>query len=310
MAKSKPTQTKCSPTYCLGVSFPRDIRILITKESKLRGCTQSDYVLHCIMNQPPIPRFEFDLEDLDNILSAAEEIAEEITNLNWGIDNKGNVKDEDIKTISDAQRDINANFCDLYIKYKRQYKKIIARASQLAKEKIGRQIEEETEDKRDLVPDMPKNQDQNIVKMSVYLPHNILETLNNITVARRCSKSAYITNAVLNQPTVTSFVYRTEDLEDIVKQLQKLVGTVHRVCWNYTGLGSFLERDVEKLRKAQSEMNSLYLEMVTRYKRLLTGSAREASKVVTAWMRQEAVAEKNAKRNKNGDAELVLPGDR
>lgn len=98
-----------------------------------RGMTLSDYILRCVENQPAIPEFIYETDDIVQAVDKLSEISENIRSMTMGITLTDSITDIDMERLENELHELNVLYSDLLTKYQRQRKSVVTNARRLVK---------------------------------------------------------------------------------------------------------------------------------------------------------------------------------
>lgn len=98
-----------------------------------RGMTLSDYILRCVENQPAIPEFSYETDDIVQAVDKLSEISENIRSMTMGITLTDSITDSDMERLENELHELNVLYSDLLTKYQRQRKSVVTNARRLVK---------------------------------------------------------------------------------------------------------------------------------------------------------------------------------
>ena len=98
-----------------------------------RGMTLSDYILRCVENQPAIPEFIYETDDIVQAVDKLSEISENIRSMTMGITLTDSITDSDMERLENELHELNVLYSDLLTKYQRQRKSVVTNARRLVK---------------------------------------------------------------------------------------------------------------------------------------------------------------------------------
>lgn len=97
------------------------------------GMNKTQYVLRCVKNQPAIPEFIYETDDIVQAVDKLSEISENIRSMTKGITLTDSITDSDMQRLEDELHEMNVLYADLFGKYQRQRKSVVTNARRLVK---------------------------------------------------------------------------------------------------------------------------------------------------------------------------------
>ena len=123
---------KVKTQMCLKMSVEQADKV--KKKAMEMQMNKTQYILHCIENQPAIPVFTWEDDDLAAITDAAIQISENIRRLTSGITMIGSATAKDIEKLEAQYSELNGLYSELLMKYKKQRENTTKTARRLVRE--------------------------------------------------------------------------------------------------------------------------------------------------------------------------------
>lgn len=125
-------ETKVRTQMCLKMTKEQE-RLIQDKAAEL-GMNKTQYVLQCVENQPAIPEFVWESDDLSEIIDTLSDVREHIQSLSGGITMIGSVTQKDIDKLTAMNQEMNRQYLSLVEKYTTQRKQVTKTARRLVRE--------------------------------------------------------------------------------------------------------------------------------------------------------------------------------
>lgn len=124
-------ESKTKSQMCLKMTQEQEQ--LIQDASEKLGMNKTQYVLHCIENQPAIPIITYQSDDLDDIIDILCDIKHSLEGLADGVVMTGSVTEDDIRQLLNMNHHINQQYLELVQRYDEQREKVIKTARRLVR---------------------------------------------------------------------------------------------------------------------------------------------------------------------------------
>lgn len=122
-------ESKTKSQMCLKMTQEQEQ--LIQDASEKLGMNKTQYVLHCIENQPAIPIITYQSDDLDDIIDILCDIKHSLEGLADGVVMTGSVTEDDIRELLSMNYQINQQYLELVQRYDEQREKVTKTARRL-----------------------------------------------------------------------------------------------------------------------------------------------------------------------------------
>lgn len=133
-------ESKTKSQMCLKMTQEQEQ--LIQDASEKLGMNKTQYVLHCIENQPAIPVITYQSDDLDDIIDILCDIKHSLEGLADGVVMTGSVTEDDIRQLLNMNYQINQQYLELVQRYDEQREKVTKTARRLVRSWKAAELEQ------------------------------------------------------------------------------------------------------------------------------------------------------------------------
>lgn len=133
-------ESKTKSQMCLKMTQEQEQ--LIQDASEKLGMNKTQYVLHCIENQPAIPVITYQSDDLDDIIDILCDIKHSLEGLADGVVMTGSVTKDDIRQLLNMNYQINQQYLELVQRYDEQREKVTKTARRLVRSWKAAELEQ------------------------------------------------------------------------------------------------------------------------------------------------------------------------
>ena len=112
---------------------PKKKQALVEKAAS-RRMTLSDYLLKCEENQPPMPEFVWQSDDLNEAIESLVQISDNVKRVTDGVSMTNTVTGKDVAKLEAQCQELNELYAALLMQYTEQRKKITKTARRLVRE--------------------------------------------------------------------------------------------------------------------------------------------------------------------------------
>lgn len=106
---------------------------MIEEKAKQMGMSKSQYIVYCVENQPSIPEFIYETDDIVQAVDKLSEISENIRSMTMGITLTDSITDGDMERLENELHELNVLYSDLLTKYQKQRQSVVTNARRLVK---------------------------------------------------------------------------------------------------------------------------------------------------------------------------------
>ena len=106
----------------------------IEENAEKMGMGKAQYIIRCIENQPAIPVFVWESDDLTNIMDSLIQVSESIRRLTTGITMVGSATTKDITKLNTQVQELSSLYSDLLLQYEKQRESTTKTARRLVRE--------------------------------------------------------------------------------------------------------------------------------------------------------------------------------
>lgn len=133
-------ESKTKSQMCLKMTQEQEQ--LIQDASEKLGMNKTQYVLHCMENQPAIPIITYQSDDLDDIIDILCDIKHSLEGLADGVVMTGSVTEDDIRQLLNMNHHINQQYLELVQRYDEQREKVTKTARRLVRSWKAAELEQ------------------------------------------------------------------------------------------------------------------------------------------------------------------------
>lgn len=106
----------------------------IEENAEKMGMGKAQYIIRCIENQPAIPVFVWESDDLTNIMDSLIQVSESIRRLTTGITMVGSATTKDITKLNTQVQELSSLYSDLLFQYEKQRESTTKTARRMVRE--------------------------------------------------------------------------------------------------------------------------------------------------------------------------------
>lgn len=106
----------------------------VEKKAIEMGMPKTQYIIHCIENQPAIPTITYQTDDLNEIIDILCDVKRSMEGLTDGLVLTGSVTERDIQRLLEMNQQINEQYLNLVQKYDTQRNQVAKTARRLVRE--------------------------------------------------------------------------------------------------------------------------------------------------------------------------------
>lgn len=106
----------------------------VEKKAMEMGMPKTQYIIHCIENQPAIPTITYQTDDLSDILDILSDVKRSLEGLTDGLVLTGSVTERDIQRLLEMNQQMNEQYLCLVQKFDKQRNQAAKTARRLVRE--------------------------------------------------------------------------------------------------------------------------------------------------------------------------------
>lgn len=106
----------------------------IEEKAKQMGMSKSQYIVYCVENQPSVPKFSWQSDDLNETIETLVQISDNVKRVTDGISMTNTVTGKDVAKLEAQYQELNELYATLLMQYTEQRKKITKTARRLVRE--------------------------------------------------------------------------------------------------------------------------------------------------------------------------------
>lgn len=125
-------EKKAKTQMCLKMTNEQEH--LIQEKATALGMNKTQYVLRCVENQPPIPEFVWQSDDLNEAIEILVQISDNVKRVTDGVSMTNTVTGKDVAKIEAQYQELNGLYAALLMQYTEQRKKTTKTARRLVRE--------------------------------------------------------------------------------------------------------------------------------------------------------------------------------
>lgn len=107
---------------------------MIEEKAKQMGMSKSQYIVYCVENQPAIPEFNWQSDDLNETIETLVQISDNVKRVTDGVSMTNTVTGKDVAKLEAQYQELNELYATLLMQYTEQRKKITKTARRLVRE--------------------------------------------------------------------------------------------------------------------------------------------------------------------------------
>lgn len=107
---------------------------MIEEKAKQMGMSKSQYIVYCVENQPSVPVFDWQSDDLNETIETLVQISDNVKRVTDGVSMTNTVTGKDVARLEAEYQELNEKYAALLIQYTEQRKKITKTARRLVRE--------------------------------------------------------------------------------------------------------------------------------------------------------------------------------
>lgn len=107
---------------------------MIEEKAKQMGMSKSQYIVYCVGNQPAIPEFNWQSDDLNEAIETLVQISDNVKRVTDGVSMTNTVTGKDVAKLEAQCQELNELYAALLMQYTEQRKKITKTARRLVRE--------------------------------------------------------------------------------------------------------------------------------------------------------------------------------
>lgn len=107
---------------------------MIEEKAKQMGMSKSQYIVYCVENQPAIPEFNWQSDDLNETIETLVQISDNVKRVTDGVSMTNTVTGKDVARLEAEYQELNEKYAALLMQYTEQRKKITKTARRLVRE--------------------------------------------------------------------------------------------------------------------------------------------------------------------------------
>ena len=107
---------------------------MIEEKAKQMGMSKSQYIVYCVENQPSIPKFIWESDDLNETIETLVQISDNVKRVTDGVSMTNTVTGKDVAKLEAQYQELNERYAALLMQYTEQRKKITKTARRLVRE--------------------------------------------------------------------------------------------------------------------------------------------------------------------------------
>lgn len=117
----------------INLMVPKKLFQEIEEKAIEQGMNKTQYIISCVENQPAVPEFIYETDDIVQAVDKLSEISENIRSMTMGITLTDSITDSDMERLENELHELNVLYSDLLTKYQRQRKSVVTNARRLVK---------------------------------------------------------------------------------------------------------------------------------------------------------------------------------
>lgn len=106
----------------------------LMEKAASQGMTLSDYMMMCVDNQPSVPTFIWQSDDLNETIETLVQISDNVKRVTDGVSMTNTVTGKDVAKLEAQYQELNELYAALLMQYTEQRKKITKTARRLVRE--------------------------------------------------------------------------------------------------------------------------------------------------------------------------------
>lgn len=106
----------------------------IEEKAKQMGMSKSQYIVYCVENQPSVPKFSWQSDDLNETIETLVQISDNVKRVTDGVSMTNTVTGKDVAKLEAQYQELNELYAALLMQYTEQRKKITKTARRLVRE--------------------------------------------------------------------------------------------------------------------------------------------------------------------------------
>lgn len=106
----------------------------IEEKAKQMGMSKSQYIVYCVENQPSVPKFSWQSDDLNETIETLVQISDNVKRVTDGVSMTNTVTGKDVAKLEAQYQELNELYAALLTQYTEQRKKITKTARRLVRE--------------------------------------------------------------------------------------------------------------------------------------------------------------------------------
>lgn len=106
----------------------------LMEKAASQGMTLSDYIMMCVENQPSVPVFDWQSDDLNETIETLVQISDNVKRVTDGVSMTNTVTGKDVARLEAEYQELNEKYAALLMQYTEQRKKITKTARRLVRD--------------------------------------------------------------------------------------------------------------------------------------------------------------------------------
>lgn len=107
---------------------------MIEEKAKQMGMSKSQYIVYCVENQPSVPTFIWQSDDLNETIETLVQISDNVKRVTDGVSMTNTVTGKDVAKLEAQYQELNERYAALLMQYTEQRKKITKTARRLVRD--------------------------------------------------------------------------------------------------------------------------------------------------------------------------------